>query len=91
MNQAEASCHASALDGLEVILALGRGRVHRLDTRLPSGGADLVRVGLDVLDGLEDTLGLIDAASESQVIDGRCDIGWELSVPYKIIRNSKYG
>ncbi len=57
----------SRLHGGEVLLrALGVG-LHGLVTGLPAGGADLVGVGLHVLDGLQHALGLVDAAAERQV------------------------
>ncbi len=38
---------------------------------LPAGGAHLVGVALHVLDGLQHALGLVHAAAERQVVDGR--------------------
>ncbi len=59
------------LKSREVLLGTLRSRVHCSITRLPSGGADLIRVGLNVLESLEDTEGLVNGTTERQVIDGR--------------------
>lgn len=56
------------LDLAEVVLGLGG--LHGPLSGLPASGAHLVRVGLDVLDGLQHTLGLLHAAAEAQVVDG---------------------
>lgn len=59
------------LDGFEVLLAeLGVG-LHCLFSGLPSGGADLIRVVLHVLHGLQRAEGLVNASPDSQVVDGR--------------------
>lgn len=41
-----------------------------LVTGLPAGRAHLIRVALDVLDGLQHALGLVHGAAKAQVVDG---------------------
>ena len=56
-------------DSGEEILALHRVGIHGLVARGPVGWADLIRMGLHVLEGLQDTQGFIHAATDGEVVD----------------------
>lgn len=60
----------SALDGGEVLLGAVHSGLHGLLPRLPPCGAHLIRVVLDVLQSLEHTQGLVNIATEGQVVNG---------------------
>ena len=53
----------------KVLFGLGGGGLHGCFAGLPVGGADLVGVALDVLNGLQHTLGFVNTTTESEVIN----------------------
>ena len=57
-------------DGGEVLLGTLGVRLHGLFTRSPVGRANLVGVGLHVLEGLQNAKGFINVPSHRQVVDG---------------------
>ena len=57
-------------DGREILLGTNRIRLHGLFARSPVGGADLIRVGLNVLEGLKNTQGFVNVPANRQVVDG---------------------
>ena len=57
-------------DGGEVLLGTLGIRLHGLFTRSPVGRANLVGVGLHVLEGLQNPKSLIHVAANRQVVDG---------------------
>ena len=57
-------------DGGEVFLGTLGIRLHGLFTRSPVGRANLIWVGLHVLEGLQNPQGLIHVAANRQVVDG---------------------
>ena len=64
------SAELNSVDGGEELLALDGVGVHGLLAGGPVGGAHLVGVVADVLEGLQQTQGLVDAAAHGQVVDG---------------------
>lgn len=58
-----------SVDRREELLALHRIGIHGLLAGLPVGGADLIGVGLHVLEGLQNAQGFVDAAAHGQVVD----------------------
>ena len=57
------------LNASEVFFRFEGVGIHGGITGLPTGWADLIGVGLDVLNGLERSQGFIDAAAKGEVVD----------------------
>ena len=65
----ERACLKQSADGGEILLGALGIRLHGLFTRSPVGRANLVRIGLHVLEGLQNTQGFINVAAHGQIVD----------------------
>ena len=64
------SCHMYCSESRKVLLGIFGGGLHGVAAWLPASRADLIRVLLHVLDGLQSALGLLHTSAKCQVVDG---------------------